>query len=519
MTIEKAKESLYDAIIIGSGFGGSMVSRVLVQAGFKVLMLERGDWVPRGPHNWASDGSVDLTPFYTFETPYRVTSGGNRKMMGGYSCVGGPSVFYGGVSMRYREADFETNSDMVGDSEARWPFSYEELEPYYSRAEHILNVAGEAGRDLTEPYRSEPYPQSPNALSHTSRMVERAACELGLNPFRIPLAINYSANGDRGRCIGCTTCDTYACAVEAKNDLATGILPELVKEGLQLNTNTVVTRLVAEGKRIVSLECHDKGTGERRYYRARLFVLSAGAIASPHLLLSSDLQHANPGGQTVGRYLMRHCNGIVFGFFPRQPNRGLQFHKQLAIHDFYFGHSTIKHPAGKLGGIQQLQTPPIGLVKSTLPKPLGQLVSPGVKHLTGLLVLAEDCPQFINHVAIDWRKKDAFGLPQLTISHRYTSRDCAARDALIKKSKQILRRAGAWFFYVHKIKTFSHAVGTVRFGEDPATSALDPYCRFRGVENLYVVDGSFMPTSAGLNPSLTIAANALRVGDHAAQIL
>ncbi|MCZ6681071.1 MAG: GMC family oxidoreductase, partial [Candidatus Poribacteria bacterium] len=278
-------------------------------------------------------------------------------------------------------------------------------------------------------------------------------------------------------------------------------------------------RLVAEGKRIVSLECYEKQTGEKRHYQAKLFILSAGALGSPHLLLASDLHCVNPGGHTVGRYLMRHCNAIVFGFFPHQPNSAQQFHKQLAIHDFYFGHPTIKNPLGKLGGIQQLQSPPIGLVKATLPKPLGQLLSPAVKHLTGLLVLAEDSPQFNNHVALDQSQADRFGLPQLTITHHYTERDYAARNALIEKAKQILRKACAWFFYVHKIKTFSHAVGTVRMGENPGTSALAPYCRFRGVDNLYVVDGSFMPTSAGLNPSLTIAANALRVGEHITQIL
>ncbi|MCG3118964.1 MAG: hypothetical protein ALAOOOJD_01260 [bacterium] len=232
------------------------------------------------------------------------------------------------------------------------------------------------------------------------------------------------------------------------------------------------------------------------------------------MLLASDLQNLNPAGDTVGRYLMRHCNAIVFGFFPRRPNPDKQFHKQLGIHDFYFGHPSIKHPAGKLGSMQQLQTPPVGLVQAHLPKPLGQWLSPAVEHLTGLLVMAEDQPQYDNHVAIDHSRTDRYGLPQLTVTHHYTARDVAACQALIKKARQILRKAGAVFCYVHQIKTFSHAVGTVRMGKDATTSPLDEFCRFRGVENLYVVDASFMPTSAGLNPSLTIAANALRVGEY-----
>jgi choline dehydrogenase-like flavoprotein len=267
---------------------------------------------------------------------------------------------------------------------------------------------------------------------------------------------------------------------------------------------------------VTAAECFEKSTNQKRRYYAKVFVLSAGALGSPHLLLSSDLPRFNRGGHAVGHYLMRHCNAVVLGFFPRRPNQTKQFHKQLGIHDFYFGHPTIKNPSGKLGSMQQLQTPPVGLVQAALPKPFRQLLRPVVEHLTGLLVMAEDQPQYNNHVVIDPKRTDRFGLPQLIITHHYTERDVAACNALIKKAKQILRKAGAVFFYVHRIKTFSHAVGTVRMGKDPTTSALDEFCQFRGVNNLYVVDGSFMPTSAGLNPSLTISANALRAGEHIA---
>jgi len=495
-----------------------MTAHVLVQAGLKVLMLERGDWVQRGPHNWAANASVDLTPFYSTDTPYRILAGGNKNFMGAYNCVGGPSVFYGGVSFRFRERDFETDPDIIGDSNACWPFRYADLEPYYTRAEQILNVAGETASDPTEPFRSASYPQQLNSLSHTSQLIAEAAAALGLQPFRLPLAINYSSNHQRTPCIACTNCDTFACAIGAKNDLATCVLPQLIAKGLDLKTNIVVTRVMAEGNRATSVECLEKSTNQKINYRAKIFILTAGALGSPHLLLASDLPRRNTGGHAVGRYLMRHCNAIVFGFFPRSPNRSKQFHKQLGIHDFYFGHPTIKYPSGKLGSMQQLQTPPVGLVQAHLPKPLGQMLGPAVEHLTGLLVMAEDQPRYDNRAAVDRNQTDRFGLPQLTIMHHYTQRDIAARNALIKKAKQILRRAGAIFFYVHQIKTFSHAVGTVRMGKDSNTSALDEFCQFRGVDNLYVVDGSFMPTSAGLNPSLTISANALRVGEHIASV-
>lgn len=506
---------VYDAVIVGSGFGGSLIAHTLVRAGLDVLMLERGDWVERGTHNWAEDASVDLTPVYTTDIPYRVLAGGNSDIMGAYSCVGGPSVFYGGVSMRFREADFEADPDIVSDSGAAWPFGYADLEPYYGRVERLLRVAGNAGEDPTEPPRSSPYPHRFNGLSNTSQRIGEAARSLGLSPFRMPLAINYHAEGERAACVACTTCDTFACAIEAKNDLATCVLPGLIERGLELRPSTVVTRLEVEGGRVTSVRCHDKTSGESRRYRGKLVFLCAGAIGSPHVLLASGLADLNPGGEAVGRYLMRHCNAIVFAFFLKHPNKPAEFHKQLAVHDYYFGHPDVESPPGKLGSMQQLQSPPVGLVKAMLPWPIGQVLSPGVRRLTGLLVMAEDMPKHENRVALDPTGEDRYGLPQLTITHHYTPRDLAACRALVRQAKRVLKAAGGLFTYVHDIRTFSHAVGTVRMGEDPATSVLDPYCRFRGVENLYVVDGSFMPTSAGLNPSLTIAANALRVGEHA----
>jgi choline dehydrogenase-like flavoprotein len=503
---------VHDAVVIGSGFGGAGVAHELVNAGLDVVMLERGDWVTRGAHNWAPTGSVDLTPFYSYEAPYRVAAGGNRPTIGSYSCVGGPSVFFGGVSIRFRENDFAIAPEIVGDSGASWPVTYEDLEPWYARAEALLGVAGDESVDPTEPPRSTPYPFPPGTMSETSRRISRAASELGFSPFRLPLAINYTARDGREPCVGCTTCDTFACAIGAKNDLATTVLPALMERGLDLRPNAVVTRLVARAGRIDEVEYYDKDARRPRTVRASIVFLSAGALGTPHLLLASELDELNPAGDLIGRYLMRHCNAIVFGIFPGRADRQQKFHKQIGIHDFYFGHPSVTSPLGKLGSIQQLQTPPPALVRTEVPKFVRPLVGSAVAHITGLLVMAEDQPQHSNHVRVDWATRDAFGMPELTVEHHYTERDLRARDVLVRRCKQIFRRAGAPVSYVHQIKTFSHAVGTVRFGDDPSTSVLDRFCRFRGLDNLHVVDASFMPTSAGLNPSLTISANALRVG-------
>jgi len=503
-------DATYDAIVVGSGFGGAMAAHVLVEAGWSVLMLERGDWVARGAHNWAADGVGQLTEHYAIESPYHVTGAGGDPPAGAFHCVGGPSVFYGGVALRFRAEDFEHDPEIAGASGARWPWTYDELEPWYAEAERLLGVAGEAGTDPTEPRRSEPYAEAPTPLAPVSERIARAARELGCRPFRLPMAINHRRDAGRHACVGCGTCDGFACAVGAKNDVETVLVQPLLRRGLHLRTNAVVTRLLADRRWITGVEVTDRLSGRTCLLQAGTVVLAAGALATPHLLLASGLDRLNPGGHVVGRYLMRHFNEIVFGVFPTPPNPGGGFHKQLAIHDFYRGIPGLRRLRGKLGGIQQLATPPVGLVRTQLPALLGAVCAPWVRHLTGLLVIAEDQPQYHNRVLLDGGPPDRHGLPPLRVDHRYSPRDVAAGRVLAGRARAILRRAGAWAFYRHRIGTFSHAVGTVRMGTDPRTSALDPDGRFRGLENLYVMDGSGMPSSAGVNPSLTIAATALR---------
>jgi choline dehydrogenase-like flavoprotein len=499
----------YDALVIGSGFGGMMAAHALVHAGLRVLMLERGDWVVRSPRNWDGDQVGLLSEHYHTDSPYEVYDERGRSTAGGFFCVGGPSVFYGGVALRFRTEDFESNPDLEAASGASWPYSYADLEPYYLQAERIIGVAGVAGADPTEPPRSGGYAESPAPLAPVSARIADAARGLGFTPFPLPLAINYGVAPRRNGCIGCTTCDGFACAIGAKNDLATSVLPELLERGLELRPRTAALRILADRGQVTGVVAQDTRTKAVTVYRARQVVLAAGALASPHLILASGVQRYNPGGHVVGRYLMRHLNRIVFGLFPSAPAADGRFHKQIAIHDLYFGDPSVRQ-RGKLGGIQQIGTPPATLVRQQLAGPLGAIGARLSAYVTGLLTITEDQPQFENRVTLDPRHSDEYGLPRLVISHRYTSRDDDASRVLLRAARNVLRRAGAWGCYQHQIRTFSHAVGTVRMGRDPRTSALDQYGRFRGLNNLYVLDGSFMPRSGGVNPSLTIAANALR---------
>ncbi|HET8653934.1 MAG TPA: GMC family oxidoreductase [Longimicrobiaceae bacterium] len=508
----------YDTLIVGSGFGGVLCAHALVSAGQRVLMIERGGWLERS-------GAVDplwdffqLGPAFDTRAPHRVEHDGRTASEGVLSCVGGASIVYGGVSFRLRAEDFEARPEIVEGSGASWPIGYADLEPFYTRAEGLLNVAGEAGRDPTEPARSAPYPRPPGPPAPISVRIADAARRLGLHPFRIPTALDES-------CVECTSCDGYASA-----GLGRLLREPPLASGLELRTHTAVTRLNAAGGRVTGVECVDRRDGARSSIAADRVVVAAGALATPQLLLASGLDRLNPGGRVVGRYLMRHCNAFVYGVFPGLPEPG-RHHKEMAVNDFYRvsgGDGTVR----TLGNIQQVMHPQLGgilrrparslrragLAGRTTARALARGLAPIARRMTGLQVIAEDEPQASNRVEIQTGPADPDGLPRLRIVHDYTRRDLAARAELIRHARSILREAGALpWIYEYPVSTFSHAVGTVRMGADPRTSALDEHCRFRGVEGLFVVDGSFMPTSGGVNPSLTIAANALRVGEAMAR--
>jgi choline dehydrogenase-like flavoprotein len=496
-----------DAVVIGSGFGGTLAAYELVRAGMRVAMLERGDWVARGAHNSDLTGQWNERDGYSTETPYHL-EGDVRKKIGAFHCVGGPSVFYGGVSLRMREDDFRAHPEISG--ELRWPFDYADLEPHYEIVERLLGVSGDGG-DPTSPPRRRPLHPPHLDLSSTSRALWDAARRLGMRPFRLPLAINGGHDEERETCTACGVCDGFACAIGAKNDLASALLPHLVARGLMLHTNTVAVALEAGGGRVTRVHAVDRLTGERVSIEADRFVLAGGALASPHVLLTSGLEKLNPAGEHVGRHLMRHCNGIVVGASGPPAGQALEFRKQIGVHDFYFGDPAAADVPGPLGAIQQVRATQIALLMVRLPRRVKAALNPVLERMIGFIVIAEDQPSYENRVFVDWSRTDRYGLPLARIHHRHTPRDLAARRALSRRSEEILREAGCAFTLRVPVGTFSHGLGTVRMGEDPSLFPVAPDGRFRGTENLWITDGSVFPTSAAVNPSLTISANALRV--------
>lgn len=491
----------YDAVIAGSGFGGACAGLVLARAGARVLLLERGAPVRRDADDW-NPRRILLEQRYRADTPVRVRQYGARHRTPDYpnAMVGGNSVLYGGASLRLREGDF-----------ASWPLSYGDLEPFYGQAESLLGVHGRQGADPCEPVRSTDYPHAPIDLTRPARRVADAAAKLGFKPFAVPLALNF-ADAARPRCIRCNTCDGFPCQIRAKNDLEVTVLALAQEAGLEIQAGARAARLRLEGDRAVALECVDLPGGRSFSVEGDAFVLAAGALHTPEILLRSGLAERD-GGAAVGRYLMRHCNGVLAGVFPFRTNAEQVFHKQLCFTEFY---EDLRREHGTATGvIQDIYTPASEVVGHHAPPGLGRLAGWASGFMQNLLCIAEDEPQETNAVTLS-EQRDGYDLEIPNVDHAYTDRDRQRLDYLVSRARRVLRRAGALVTYLYAIETFSHAVGTARASSRPGEGAVDQWGRFWGMENVHVTDGSVFPSAGGVNPSLTIAAFALRAARNMA---
>ncbi len=493
----------YDIIIIGSGAGGGTLTNALKDTGARVLLVERGDFIPQEPANWDPQAVIGQRQYQANEI-WRDAETDQAFRPGVYYCVGGCTKLYGAALPRFRREDFSALEHEEGTSPA-WPISYDELEPYYARAERLYWVHGQAGGDPTEPTRSSAYPFP--ALPHEPYMAELAARlrSQGFQPFSLPIGVDL---GDRGKCIRCFTCDGFPCQLLAKGDAeACCVRPALESPNVQLMTRTLAERLLTDpsGKRITGVELVRDGA--RFTLQASHFVVSCGAVNSAALLLrSTSARHphglANSSGQ-VGRNYMAHINGTLIAIDPSREN-GDTFHKTLSVNDFYLPSSRSAYPLGNLQIMGKVQAG--GYIAAHRPQLTPVEQQRIARYSSDWGLMSEDLPDPENRVTLGDRG-------EIRVRRRFKNQ--IAQQRLARAAEEMLRSVGysEFIYHVMPIETNSHQCGTLRFGKDPATSVLDPYCKAWDLDNLHVVDASFFPSSAAMNPCLTIAAQALRVAE------
>lgn len=506
-----ARRHAVDVVIIGSGAGGGTMARALASTGARILLLERGDFVPREPENW-SPSAVWRDLRYRADDHWSDERGQLFRPYTHY-CVGGNTKFWGSVLYRLRREDFGELVHRDGVSPA-WPIDYETLAPYYDRAERLYQVRGDAGHDPTEPPRG-PYPHP--AVPHAPVVQELIGTlqSFGLHPSPLPLGV--LAPGTPDGCQLCDTCNSFPCQRGAKSDAETcAVMPALAdRSDVTLWTRARARRLRtnAAGTRVVGVDVERRG--ETVTVDAGTVVVSCGAINSAALLLGSASDRhprglANSSG-LVGRRYMAHLATMMQGFHPWRVNDTV-FQKTVAINDYYLSGPGTPYPLGHL----QSQ----GRTHGIMAKVVGDALVPGiplaayaawVSRGVDWLAMSEDLPDPTNRVTVgnDGR-----------IRLRYRPNNVTSHQTLVREMRRILRRLGFWkvMTYSHHSKNTTHQCGTACFGTDPATSVLDPFCRAHDVENLFVVDGSFFPSSGAVNPGLTIVAQALRVADHIAAV-
>ena len=490
----------YDVIVVGSGVGGSIAARRLAERGARVLIVERGDFVPREPDNWSVDAVFFQKKYKAKET--WIDRRGNSFDPGMYYNVGGSTKFYGGAMFRLRERDFHALEHKGGLS-PEWPYRYADIAPYYDEAERIFRVHGDDRLDKTSPRGDAPFPFAPVPSEPVVEKMAEAFRRQGLSPSSLPLAVN---SGTAGTCILCRTCDGFPCKIAQKNDAETcGVEPALATGRVDLMTRAFARRLLVtpDGKRITAVEVDH--AGEVRRLSAPLFVVACNAVNSSALLLRSAGSGAPNGlangSDVVGRHYMVHNQTALMGLSHRVNDT--VFQKTLALNDWYFGDDVFPWPMGQMQMLGKLQGGMLTANVAYLPRFLGNRMA---QHGMDWIGLSEDLPDPNNRVTIVG--------DQIKLSVTLNNMD--GHVELVRRMKRALQRAGYPIVVTKSLVAHAtaHQCGTVRMGNDAATSALDPFCRAWDQQNLFVIDASFFPSSAAVNPALTIAAQALRAADH-----
>ena len=512
----------FDVIIVGSGAGGGTLARQLAPSGKSILILERGDWLKREAENWDATAVFVQNRYISPETWY--DRDGRPFQPQVHYFVGGATKMFGAALYRLRKEDFGELRHHDGISPA-WPISYDELEPYYARAERMYHVHGLRGRDPTEPPASGPYPCPPVSNEPRIQQLSDNLTAAGYHPFPAPCAVMLDEqNMAYSTCIRCQTCDGFPCLVHAKSDAETvAVRPALEFPNVTLLRNAKALKLQTNASGTAVTEVVADVVGQREVFRGDIVVVSCGAANSAKLLLmSANDKHprglAN-GSDQVGRNYMFHNSQAVLAV-SLEPNPTI-FQKTIALNDFYFGMDAFEYPMGNIQMIGKSLGPMYRGEKpiETALLPMG-LLDNLARHAVDFWLTTEDLPDPENRVTVN-RAGD------LTLS--YTPNNQVARQKLYDKLKSMLGQLGMHPHHLIPRDIYmkteiplagcAHQVGTCRFGADPKTSVLDVNCKAHELDNLYVVDTSFFVSIGAVNPSLTAIANSIRVSEHLLQRL
>lgn len=489
-----------DIVIIGSGIGGATMAYALAETGATVLVVERGRQLKDTPET-RDDRAIYGRGHFRTEEEW-LSAEGERFNPGNFYYVGGNSKFYGAVMFRYRAEDFEPREHMEGRSPG-WPFPYEELEPWYSRAEQLFRVRGALGQDPTEPKHSAPYAFPPVPDEPTIAVVRERLRRAGVHPASLPLALDHEAWLKRAR----TPWDGFPDTFTGKFDAESGPLAQaLERPNVSLLAGTQVLRLetTPDGKRVTA--AHGRNGDGEVVIRAGTFVVAAGAVNSAALLLRSAApKHprglAN-GSDQVGRNFMNHNCTAMVAIDPRLRNTSV-YQKTIYFNDFYLSDPKTGFP---LGNAQLLGKISGNIFKANMPRLPAFLARLVARNSVDWYLMSEDLPRPDSRVRVegesivlDWRRSNL-----------------RAHAVLTARARELFRAAGFPIVLARAFdkRTPSHQCGTAKLGGDPARSVVDPFCRAHEVENLAVTDASVLPTSAAVNPALTIAALALRAADR-----
>ncbi|HUO11211.1 MAG TPA: GMC family oxidoreductase [Caulobacteraceae bacterium] len=511
----------YDVIIIGSGAGGATLAQRLAPTGKSILILERGQHVPREAENWSPRAVFVQHRYRTTEQWY--DKNGHPFTPNTHYWVGGNTTFYGAALFRLRNRDFEETRHAGGVSPA-WPIRLSDLAPYYDEAERLWQVHGQRGEDPTENGDEPPYAYPAIRNDPGVAALKQHWEAQGWRPFSLPVAIRLDQDHPlTSACIKCKTCGGYPCLLRAKCDARTvAIQPLLDAPNVTLLTGRKAVRLETDpaGRRVTQVVCETDGGEER--YSGDIVVGAAGAANTAALLLrSANAAHPNGlanGSDQVGRNYMFHTLTAMVSLTARHCE--ITFPKTLAVNDFYWGdpRGGFDKPMGHIQLLEYMTGQTLeGEVSDWLPPAFVPdiLADAAAQRMLSMLVISEDLPMPENRI-----RATSDGRIHLD----YTHNNLEGHERLVKTLKESLTD---FVDHSHPISQHhfqfdsllplygtAHQLGTVRFGTDPKSSVLDPWCKAHELDNLYVVDTSFFVTSASVNPTLTTVANAMRVGDH-----